>query len=230
MTEPDRDLRIRPIAAPVREQLVSSLRYALFSQRFLPGQRLPERELCELTGASRTALREALRQLEAEGLIKIVPHRGPSVTQIDARTADEIYQVREPLESLLAGLAAENAGDVQIRQLTDVAVQLKAAFVSGSASEIVAAKTEFYDLLFGLAGNTELETVLRRLIGRMGLIWPAMMVESGEAAASFSEISLVIDAIAAKNAAAARNAMAAHIASARRLTRNYLMRASAQDA
>jgi Transcriptional regulators len=71
---------------PVRQQVVDFLRDEILALRFTPGEKLVERRLCEMTGASRTALREGLRQLEAEGLIEIIPNRGPIVPKLNTET------------------------------------------------------------------------------------------------------------------------------------------------
>src|SRR4029453_14605723 len=73
---PEHDFRVEKIAAPLRHGVTESIRYAIALGRFKGGERLPERALCEMTGVSRTLVREALRQLESEGLIKVLPHRG----------------------------------------------------------------------------------------------------------------------------------------------------------
>ena len=78
-------LRVQRSSETVRERTVDSLRTAILSQFFKPRDRLVERELCELTGVSRTSVREALRQLESEGLVEMVPQRGP-ILCADLRT------------------------------------------------------------------------------------------------------------------------------------------------
>ena len=92
--------RVEKIAAPLRQSVTESIRYAIAVGHFKGGDRLPERSLCEMTGVSRTLVREALRQLESEGLIEVVPNRGPIVARITIKQAEDIYQVR--MEAWLA--------------------------------------------------------------------------------------------------------------------------------
>src|SRR5580658_6629334 len=92
------ELQIVRKSATLRLLVEDKLRSAIASGRFKPGQRLIERELCELTGVGRTSIREALRQLEAEGLVTVASHRGPSVTKITADEAKHLYAVRALLE------------------------------------------------------------------------------------------------------------------------------------
>src|SRR5215831_16842550 len=83
-----RQFRVSREGQSLRSMTVTSLRKAILSLHFKPGEKLTERELCELTGVSRPLMREALRDLEAPGLISNVPHKGPAVamlTRNDAR-------------------------------------------------------------------------------------------------------------------------------------------------
>src|SRR5690606_38258491 len=98
--------RVERVAAPLRHQVIESIRNAIVTGHFKPGERLLERRLCEMTGVSRTLVREALRQLESEGLIEVVAHRGPKVAVLKPDMAKDIYLVRAKLEGLAAALFA----------------------------------------------------------------------------------------------------------------------------
>src|SRR5262245_9679086 len=86
-------------ATPLRKQAEEGLRKAILSGQYDAGERLKERQLMESLGVSRTLLREALRQIEAEGLVTLVPNRGPVVSVLSYEDAEEIYEVRGILES-----------------------------------------------------------------------------------------------------------------------------------
>jgi DNA-binding GntR family transcriptional regulator len=107
----DPSMKISSVAAPVRRQVVTSFRSAIVSGRFQPGDRLIEKELCDLTGASRTSVREALRQLETEGLVELISNKGPVVASTDMNKARNVSQVRLALESLAWGHPNLNNGD-----------------------------------------------------------------------------------------------------------------------
>ncbi len=102
------DLNVTREAVTLRMRVEDKLRSAISNGVFKPGQRLIERELCELTGVGRTSIREAVRQLEAEGLITSIPHRGPVVTRISVEEAQQLYAVRALLEGA-AGRALRRA-------------------------------------------------------------------------------------------------------------------------
>ena len=113
-------LRVGRVAAPLREQAVGVLREAILDFRLRPGQRLVERELIEQTGVSRATIREALRQLTAEGLVTIIPQRGAVVVELTQKEARDLYELRATLEALVARLFAERATDEQVAQLRQV--------------------------------------------------------------------------------------------------------------
>src|SRR5690606_17804859 len=122
------DFRVEKVAAPLRQSVTESIRYAIALGHFAAGERLTERELCEMTGVSRTLVREALRQLESEGLIEVVPNRGPSVARLSAEQAEGVYQVRAELEGLACQLFAERADNDQRAALHDAFRKLKRSF------------------------------------------------------------------------------------------------------
>src|SRR6476659_10558695 len=86
-------LRIEDVPT-VRSMVAQKLREAIMSGKLKPGQRLVERELCEMTGVSRPSIREALRLLEADGLVRTVPHRGPLGSTISLDDAKQLYAAR----------------------------------------------------------------------------------------------------------------------------------------
>lgn len=114
---PPIDFKVVKAAAPVRHSVTESIRNSIAVGYFTAGQRITERDLCEMTGVSRTAVREALRQLESEGLVEVVPHRGPIVARLKPEQAEGIYQVRVELEGLACELFARNATDEDIEAL-----------------------------------------------------------------------------------------------------------------
>ena len=95
----------------LRDQIASQLRASIVDGTLKPGTRLVERELCEQMGVSRPSVREAMRQLENEGLITNLPNRGPIVVVVTQKAAANIYQVRSAIEGLAARLFARNASD-----------------------------------------------------------------------------------------------------------------------
>src|SRR6202158_526809 len=100
-------------AAPLRRQVLDELRQSIIAGRLAPGSRLIERELIAMMGVSRTVIRDALRQLESEGLIAIIPNKGPVVRELTLAEAKDLYSIRAVLEGLAAGVCGEKAAEWQ---------------------------------------------------------------------------------------------------------------------
>lgn len=176
----------------IRSQVADYLRTAIVDRRLRPGQLLVERELCEATTASRGSVREALRQLESEGLVVSEPGRGTSVATLNEDQARHIYQVRASLEGLAGGLFAINA--------TTEAIDALAASVSNIAgltddpAALLAAKDEFYEILFDGAGNPELRRILHTLHRRVTLTRSTSLAVEGRPARSVEEMRAILAA------------------------------------
>ncbi|HEV7415126.1 MAG TPA: GntR family transcriptional regulator [Tianweitania sediminis] len=210
----DTSMRVVFTPAPVRRQVAEIIRSAITSGRFAPGQRLIEKELCELTGVSRPSVREALRQLETDGLIEVIPHKGPSVSRLTREGAAGIYQVRGALEALAAQSFAIVATDAEIAQLRQAVTALKAAYATQEVEQILVAKHAFYQVLFDGAGNPTIPALLRTLTDRITLLRRVTLSSPSRAAASMAEIDVILDAIERRDAASAHAATLHHISEA----------------
>ena len=167
---PSRDasaLRVSRTRETLREKTVERLRESILNQFFAPGERLIERELCELTGVSRTSVREALRQLESEGLIETIPNRGPVVTSLSFEDAMQIYEVREALEGLAARLFVRRASDELVGALARAGQDMIEAAVAGDTHVVPGRLDAFYGLLFEGCGNAIAASLIRTLRARM---------------------------------------------------------------
>ncbi len=136
----DAALKVTAPAATLRHLVEERLRDAILWGRFPPGHRLIERELCQLTGVGRTSIREALRQLEAEGLVESVPHRGPAVARIDAEEARQLYELRALLEGHAGRRFAERARRGDLAGLDAALAGLRAAARKRDGRALLAAK------------------------------------------------------------------------------------------
>lgn len=210
----DSNMRVVRVAAPLRQQVVDNIREAIAVGRLAPGSRLVERDLCEMTGVSRTLIRETLRQLESEGLIDVIPNKGPIVAKITARQAREMFQLRAELEGLASQLFAELATDAQMKALQDAFAKLREAYVSANSIKMLAAKSHFYDCLVDGSGNETLGTMLRQLQARAMVLRATSLSQPGRTAESEREIAELMKAIKKRDGAAARKASMAHITKA----------------
>lgn len=153
-------INIERQAAPLRQQVLEALRRAIVSGQLAPGQRLTERALIEMLAVSRTVIREALRQLEAEGLIEIIPNKGPVVRQLSAAEAKDLYRIRAVLEGLAARLFAENATDAMVAELALALKDVERAYQGSDGGLALDAKTKFYGLLYTGGASETLASML----------------------------------------------------------------------
>ena len=160
-------IRIEKHAAPLRQQVLEALRSSIVSGRLAPGQRLIERELIEMTGVSRTVIRESLRQLEAEGLIEIIPNKGPVVRELSATEAEDLYRIRAVLEGLAARFFAENADAAAVRALQEELEAVRLAYQGTDGEAALAAKTRFYNVLYGGGSSETLASLLAMVQARI---------------------------------------------------------------
>lgn len=211
MITDDNSMRVAPVAAPVRSQVVETLRTAITSGRFAPGQRLVEKDLCDLLGVSRPSVREALRELESEGLINTIPNRGPLVSLLSARDAASIYEVRGVLEGLAAKLFAEKATPEQVQELSDSVEQLDTAYATLDVEQILVAKRAFYKVLLEGSQNVVIPSLLRTMNARITQLRRVSLSSPKRLPGSMKEIRAVLKAIKNRDPEAAFQASLRHI-------------------
>ena len=210
----DREFKVARVAAPLRQSVIASIRNSIAVGRFKSGDRLVERDLCEMTGVSRTVVREVIRQLESEGLVTVVPNRGPVVASLNREQAEGVYQVRRELEGLAAELFAKKATVEQQESLRRALIHLSTAIYSSDAVVRLTAKNDFYAALVRGAGNEALGQALNMLNARIMLLRATSLRAPGRAAASIAELEALVDALLVRNAKAARQAAVTHVANA----------------
>lgn len=218
----DAELQITRQSASLRILVEEKLRQAIATGRFKPGQRLVERELCEMIGVGRTSVREALRQLEAEGLITSYPHKGPVVSTITYEEAAQLYTVRALLESFAGQQFAENGSAADIAMLQAAVVEFEAAAESGVGSRLIEAKNAFYDCLMDGSKNVFVRQMLISLHNRINLLRMTSMTQPGRLRHSLAEIKDIADAIKNRNGPLAAAACKHHIDMAAKVALEYL--------
>jgi DNA-binding GntR family transcriptional regulator len=159
--------KIQRSAAPLRRDVVDALRTAIIEGRLVPGARLTERELIEMTGVSRTVIREALRQLESEGVIETIPNKGPIVRKLTRDEAKDLYLIRSVLEGLAARMFVANATREDIAALKRALDETAVAYRDGDPEIVLNAKNRFYDILFRGAGSETLSSMIATLHARI---------------------------------------------------------------
>ncbi|PZO77452.1 MAG: GntR family transcriptional regulator [Mesorhizobium amorphae] len=221
---PELNLRISP--RTVQQETVEKLRQAIFSGLFQPGSRLIESQLCAQLGVSRPSLREALRSLQAERLIEIVPNRGPSVPSLSWEEATAIYEVRELLEVEAAGRCASRLPPEKLDELRRSLLAFEEAASSNDSFAQVKTAAEFYSIILANCGNPILEEVHRGLLARISFFRGRSMSLEGRAQSSLAEMREIYEAIAAGDEKAARKAAQRHLIKAKAAAKRSMDRKS----
>jgi GntR family transcriptional regulator, trigonelline degradation regulator len=208
-------LRVERNPAPVRTQVLDNLRQAIVERQLVPGQRLIERELVELTGVSRTSIREALRELAAEGLVTAIPNKGTVVARVSAEEARQLYEVRSALEGLAGRLFVQNATQAQRNALVKAMQRIERLAAKGAP--LINAKDSFYEVLFEGGGNEALRSVTAGLHARVSVLRALSLSVPGRAAQSLQEMRDIVDAVLAGDADAAARACSRHVEEAGRV-------------
>ena len=204
-------LRVTNTAKLLREQVSDKLRQAIVQGWYKPGARLIERELCEVVGASRTSVREALRQLETEGLVVVEPRRGPMVAVITPTQAKEIYELRQVLEVFAVRKFVERATKEDRVQLRRSYRLFAEAVRNDDLASLVESMGAFYGTLFRGAANGMLETISGQLLARISYLRATSMSIKGRPRISLREMTALLNAIEKGDTAAAERAVMDHL-------------------
>lgn len=201
-------------SAPLRNKIIASLRRAIETGLLEPGTRLVEKDLCEQLGVSRTSLREALRQLQAEGVLTDLYDRSLAVVRISAEDARNIYRIRGVLEALAVEQFIENASDDEVADLRAHAEAVKAAYRARDAERIVETKRGFLDRICAGARNPIAFDLLNKLTLLTSSLRRRSVVRPERQSQSIEEIDAVVAAVSRRDVAAARAAAERHVANA----------------
>lgn len=200
----------------VRDRVSNALRTDITMGVFVPGQRLSEADLCEHLDASRTSVREALRQLEAERLIEIRPNRGPMVAKLCWDEAEQIYDVRELIEREIVRLFALTATPAELDEMELAMSQFEKASSEGIHPDLlIKTTTAFYDVMFEGCSNKILVDMLQGLLARVNLLRSRSMSQPGRPKESLLEMRRILERIRSGDIEGAQKAAVEHIRNAR---------------
>lgn len=213
--KPDNGGRLAALQEPsvsLRSRIIDALRHAIETGVLAPGARLVERELCEQLKVSRTSLREALGELQAEGILTYSPTRRLSVTVISPAEAENAYRIRGTLEALIVEQFIEKAGGEELAALMEEGDRLKTAYRSGDVDRMLVAKRAFYDRICSGAQNTIAFDIINRLVLRTSGLRRRSLTRSQRQQQSIKEVDILLAAIARRDVAAARKAALQNVA------------------
>ena len=152
---------------PLRDLVFNTLRKAILRGELKPGERLMEIQLANKLGVSRTPIREAIRKLELEGLVLMIPRKGAEVAQITEKNMQDVLEVRKALEELSVQLACERITPEQVEEMKMAAEDFRKVLKSGDVTKIAEADVKFHDIIFAATNNQRLITLLNNLREQM---------------------------------------------------------------
>jgi DNA-binding GntR family transcriptional regulator len=202
------------VAAPLRQQIVALLSEAIAASEFAPGARLIERDLCARFEVSRTVIREALRQLESQGLVEIVPNRGPVVARVSAQEAAWLYEVRAALEGLAAEAFAKRATAEERAHLVAAVDNVEKFNDASDLPGLLGSKDDFYEVLFEGAHNPIIASLLKTLHARIQLMRGLSLSTAGRGERTTSELRGIVAAVTAGDGAKASRLARRHVENA----------------
>jgi DNA-binding GntR family transcriptional regulator len=221
-------LRIEDVPT-VRAIVARKLREAIMSGNLKPGQRLVERELCEMMGVSRPSIREALRLLEADGLVNTVPHRGPMVSTISLEEARQLYAARAVLEGFAGRECARLHDPAVVRKIGEALGRLKVALAESDMIAVLEAKTDFYAALIGGCQNAFIERMLKPLHDRITLLRITSMSHPKRVNKSLREVTAIWRAIQSGDEDLAERCCVDHIKAAAVAALDMIERSMAKE-
>ena len=199
---------------PLREVVFESLREAIIRGMLKPGERIMEVQLAEELGVSRTPVREAIRKLELEGLVVMLPRRGAYVAGISVKDIADVFEVRAALEALAATLAAMRITDDELEELERSLVEIAEVSDSQDIEVVVAKDTRFHDIIYRASRNAWLIQIVSHLQDQVQRFRMATLSRPGRTKEAVEEHKKIVEAISERNSELAAQLAREHIENA----------------
>lgn len=213
------------VTTGLADELAYRLQRKILAGEYPPGTHLPQDEICKSFGVSRTPVREALRKLQAQHLVVVVPNRGAKVRVLTQKELVEIYTVRAELEGFSCELAVQNLTEEVLATLRscqtilDEAVsQFESGRVDGEqesafSSKLNKANDEFHSAIHRAARNQHLQRMIEEMhqFFPKDYVWQGVRMAHGLRELNIGEHCRIIDALVARDATGARAAMKSHV-------------------
>lgn len=152
---------------PLRDVVFNTLRQAILKGELEPGERLMEIQLAERLGVSRTPIREAIRKLELEGLVLMIPRKGAEVAEISEKSLREVLEVRRSLEELAIELACQRITPEELTALEEAENRFARAVEDGKVMAIAESDENYHELIYQATANDRLVQILNNLREQM---------------------------------------------------------------
>ena len=196
---------------PLRDVVFQTLRQAILKGELQPGERLMEIKLAESLGVSRTPIREAIRKLELEGLVVMIPRKGAAVANITEKDTKDVLEVRRTLEMFAVEVACERITPEQLVQLKEAAKAFEASKGSMDLSRIAETDMYFHEIIYEATQNDRLVQMLNNLRENMYRYRIEYLKDPNYYDSLVKEHQQILDAIEKKDKSRAGICMRDHI-------------------
>lgn len=196
---------------PLRDVVFNTLRHAILKGELEPGERLMEIALAQKLGVSRTPIREAIRKLELEGLVVMVPRKGAEVADITEKDLRDVLEVRTALEELSIELAMKNMNDDDYKQLREANELFAKDSEGDDLIKIAEADVAFHEIIYMATGNKRLIQMINNLREQMYRYRLEYIKDKSTHARLVEEHNKIIDAMKKNDIIAAKAAIKLHV-------------------
>lgn len=196
---------------PLREMVFEVLREAIMSGQLPPGERLMEVQLAEEMGVSRTPVREAIRRLELDGFVVMVPRKGAYVAGMSVKDVISVFEIRTSLERLAASLAAERMSETELEDLERLLVELSETWEEGDVEHWAELDSRFHEQIYRATKNERLVQMMNNIFEQINRYRMICLAQIEVRQNSLEEHKKLLEAIAERNPAKAKVAASEHI-------------------
>lgn len=196
---------------PLRDVVFNTLRQAILKGELAPGERLMEIQLAEKLGVSRTPIREAIRKLELEGLVLMIPRKGAEVARISEKSLKDVLEVRRSLEELAIELACQRMSDEDMRDLERAEDAFMEAVRAGTPMEIAETDEAYHDVIYNCTKNARLVQILNNLREQMYRYRLEYIKDEDKRQILLIEHGKILKALKGRHVAEAKKAVREHI-------------------
>ncbi len=183
----------------LRERIADAIRDEIIAGRLKAGERVSEPEVAVRYGISRTPVREAFRQLAAEGFLWLTPRRGARVTFLTAKDVEEFYDLKSVLEGYAARVATANLQEKDLQRMESLNDQMERCHQKGDLKKIAKIHTEFHNIFLGASGNEQLYSMIQQLANKFQR-FTILLALSGKNPEAVSQHREIINAFRARDA------------------------------
>ncbi|WP_367568806.1 GntR family transcriptional regulator [Lacrimispora sp.] len=196
---------------PLRDVVFNTLRQAILKGELAPGERLMEIQLADRLGVSRTPIREAIRKLELEGLVLMIPRKGAEVARISEKSLRDVLEVRRSLEELAIELACIRMDEEAVEELEKKQEEFRNAVLKGNAMEIAETDEAYHDVIFKGTCNDRLVQMINNLREQMYRYRLEYIKDKDKRQALVAEHENILEAVRRGRVMDAKEAMREHI-------------------